>query len=121
MVVKDLPSVLYRPSKLKFAFLGTARGRNPEGKFVLAPCTAYYLTPEMAFELAKVRTKRWSTHRNGNPVTVGIYMNVDGYMLSEWMRIKKEGKMRVEDYKQYTKQIVDDDIGTTIEHEPWRD
>lgn len=118
MVVKDLPSVLYRPSKLKFAFLGTARGRNPERKFVIAPCTAYYLTPEMASELVKVRTKRWFTRRNDNPVAIGIYMNVDGYVYSEWVRIKNEGRMRVEDYKQYTKQIVDDEIGTTIEHGP---
>jgi len=117
LLLKDLPKDL-RPGKLKFAFLGTAKGRNPEGKFVIAPCTAYYLTPEMASELVKVRNKRWSTHRKGKPVTVGIYMNVDGYLMSEWMRIKEEGKMRVKDYKQYAKQIVDDEIGTTIEHGP---
>ena len=117
LVIKDLPNDLYRPSKLKFAFLGTAKGRNPEGKFVIAPCTAYYLTPEMAFELVKVRKKRWITNRNDKRVSVGIYMNVDGYMLSEYMRIEKEGKMRVKDYKQHVKQIVDDEIGTTIEHE----
>ena len=114
-VRKELPSVLYRPSKLKFAFLGTAKGRNLEGKYVLAPCTAYYLTPEIASELVKVRFKRWSSKVVGlDPV--GIYMNVDGYMLSEYWRINKEGKKRVKNYKQCVKQIVDDDIGTTIEH-----
>lgn len=116
MVVKNLPDDLYRPTKLKFAFLGTAKGRNLEGNYILAPCTAYYLTPEVAFELVKVRTKRWTTRRRGIPLSVGIYMNVDGYMMTQYMRMKEEGKMLVKNYKDYTKQIVDDNMGTTIEH-----
>lgn len=114
LLLKDLPKDL-RPGKLKFAFLGTAKGRNPEGKFVLAPCTAYYLTPEFAAKLVRIRTARW---RMPTGDTVGIYMNVDGYMLSEYMYYLKTGEMLVKDYKHYSKQIIDDEIGTTIEHGP---
>lgn len=109
-VLKDLPNDLYRPSKLKFAFLGRV-GRT------LAPCTAYYLTPEFAFQLIQVRGRRWRDNRAGsNNESIGIYMNVDGYMLMEYLDQKRQKKMRVADYSKYVTQMHDDDMGTTIEH-----
>jgi GR25 family glycosyltransferase involved in LPS biosynthesis len=103
--------------KVNFLFLGHILAESDRMK--LSPAVAYYITPLVARFLCQAATKKHKWASRGID-DICIYMNVDGWIrhiyTDLWTRTENNNNFLVGDSRRIARQILDEDVGTTIEH-----
>jgi GR25 family glycosyltransferase involved in LPS biosynthesis len=99
----------------EFTFMCNNGKRTKNGNLRLLPCGAYYLTPKAAKVLI-TKTKDKFLYKDHGEFC--IFQNVDGFIVYYLVLYPDEMgvKLKVSYILECSTQIIDNDIGTTIEH-----